>query len=313
MRRALVTGSTGFIGTWLTRDLVKKGIEVYALVRRGSGKLASLSELDARVVECDMREYSELPDIIKARDIDAVFHIAWNGVTGVNARDQLVQLKNVQHTLDLVDSARRMDIPTFVGAGSLHELEAMVEMSYDKVVTNLGLMYKTAKLAAHWMAKAKAGAYGLRFFWPLINTYGEGEESPRLINSVIRSVYKGESPALSQGSQIYDFVHVEDVARAMRYIAESGIDGSNYTIESGEGKPLREYLEVVGRIANEVRGGDSVPLGFGALPSSQVVCLDRSVFDTEELKKHTGFKPRISFDEGVYRTAIWIRDHAEKA
>lgn len=93
MRRALVTGSTGFIGTWLTRDLVKKGIEVYALVRRGSGKLASLSELDARVVECDMREYSELPDIIKARDIDAVFHIAWNGVTGVNARDQLVQLK----------------------------------------------------------------------------------------------------------------------------------------------------------------------------------------------------------------------------
>lgn len=63
-------------------------------------------------------------------------------------------------------------------------------MAEDKVITNCGYMYKAAKTAAHWMGKAKAGTYGIRFFWPLINTYGEEEQSARLVNTIIRKVLK---------------------------------------------------------------------------------------------------------------------------
>lgn len=73
-------------------------------------------------------------------------------------------MENLQGTLDLIDAMKEMNIKTFVGAGSLHEAESIIEMSEDKVVSNLGYMYKATKMAAHWMGKAKAGAYGIRFF-----------------------------------------------------------------------------------------------------------------------------------------------------
>ena len=73
------------------------------------------------------------------------------------------------------------------------------------------------------MGKAKSGNVGIRFFWPLINTYGEGEKSTRLINTTIRKIVLGEEPALSNGNQYYDFVHVEDVAHALYLIAEKGV------------------------------------------------------------------------------------------
>ncbi len=207
--------------------------------------------------------------------------------------------------MDLIDAMHQMKIGTFVGAGSLHEAEAIVETMEDKIISNLSYMYKASKIAAHWMGKAKAGDYGIRFFWPLINTYGEEERSSRLVNTVIRKIHEGVSPALSAGNQYYDFVHVCDVARAMRLIAEKGVDGTNYFIGSGEAKPLKEFLKIVGRVANEFNGGTNIALGFGQIVDN-VVCLSKEVFDTAKLKKDTGFEIAISFEEGIERTAKWI-------
>ena len=156
------------------------------------------------------------------------------------------------------------------------------------------------------MGKAKAGKLGMRFFWPLINTYGEGERSARLVNTIIRKIFSNESPNLSDGAQYYDFVHVSDVAHALYLIGEKGVDGTNYTIGSGEAKPLREYLEMVGRIVNEMNGSN-VLLGFGRI-TRNVVSLPKEVFDSEKLEKDTGFRPQISFEEGIRRTALWIRE-----
>lgn len=103
-------------------------------------------------------------------------------------------------------------------------------------------MYTAAKICIHWMAKA--GAAGIRFFWPVItNAYSEGESSGRLINvTVIRKKLAGESPDLSKGKQLYDFVHVSNVGRAFYLIGLKGVDGTNYTIGSDELKLLREFL-----------------------------------------------------------------------
>ena len=307
MKKAIVTGATGFIGKWLTRELVSQGIEVYALVRKNSNNLKNISDLPVRLVECDIHELRQLPSKIKDRNIDVVFHIAWQGVAGKNAGNQSIQMENLQGTLDLIDAMKEMNIKTFVGAGSLHEAESIIEMSEDKVVSNLGYMYKATKMAAHWMGTAKAGAYGIRFFWPLINTYGEEENSPRLINTMIRKIFKGETPELSAGEQYYDFVHVCDVAKALCFIAEKGVDGTNYVIGSGNAKPLKDYLTIVGQIANNMRNdAKEIPLKFGAI-TSNVVKLPKDTFDVEKIKRDTGFCPSISFEDGIVRTAKWIK------
>lgn len=307
MKKVIVTGATGFIGKFLVRELLSQNVEVLAIIRPDSKNIQNIPE-QVRTIECDIRNYIELPNRIIDRDIDAVFHIAWQGVSDANARNQEVQLQNLVSTLDLIDSMKEMQIGTFVGCGSMHEAEALVEMAQDKVVNNLGFFYKSAKTSAHWMGKAKAGSYGIRFFWPLINTYGEEEHSARLVNTIIRKIYNNESPDLSAGEQYYDFVHVSDVAHALYLIAEKGIDGTNYTIGSGEAKKLKEFLKVVGNVANEINGSD-IPLGFGKI-TSNVISLPIETFDVYKLNQDTGFTVSIPFEDGIRRTALWIRQDA---
>lgn len=204
MKKAIVTGATGFIGKFLVRELVKQNVEVIAVVRRGTKNLNTINALPVKIVECNIADYHMLPDMIADRDIDVVFHIAWQGVSDLDARNEAIQMQNLQSTLDLIDAMHIMRIGCFIGCGSMHEAESLFEMNEDKVISNLGYMYKATKTAAHWIGKAKCGTYGIRFFWPLINTYGEEERSARLVNTIIRKVLHGESPDLSAGNQYYD-------------------------------------------------------------------------------------------------------------
>ena len=308
MKKVIVTGATGFIGRFLVRELVNQNVEVIAVVRKNSVSISSINNLPIKVVECDICNYNCLSSIIKERDIDTLFHTAWQGVSDRFAGDSTVQIKNLLATLDLIDEMQKMSIGCFVGCGSMHEVESFIEMKQDKVITNLGYMYKASKVAAHWMAKAKCGNYGIRFFWPLINTYGEEEKSARLINTVIRKIYKGESPEVSKGDQLYDFVHVSDVAKALCLIAEKGIDGSNYVIGSGEPRPIKEFLNTTAIIANKINGGTSIPVGFGKY-NGDVISLPISTFDISKIQKDTGFIPQLSFEEGITTTALWIKEN----
>ena len=112
---------------------------------------------------------------------------------------------------------------------------------------------------------------------------------------------------MSEGEQFYDFVHVSDVAHALYLIADKGIDGTNYTIGSGNAKPLKEFLKVVGKIANEMNDSD-ILLGFGRI-TSNVISLPKEIFNVEKLAKDTGFKLTVSFEEGIRRTALWIKEN----
>ena len=308
MKKVIVTGATGFIGKFLIRELVKQNIEIVAVVRIGTKNLRAIENLPIRIIECNIADYKKIPEIVVDQDIDAVFHTAWQGVSDADAGNQAIQIQNLQSTLDLIDAMKEMNIGTFVGCGSIHEKECLIEVTEGKVISNLGYMYKASKTAAHWMSKAKCGNYGIRFFWPLINTYGEEENSARLVNTVIRKIFNGESPDLSSGTQYYDFVHVSDVAKALILIADKGIDGSNYTIGSGDAKPLKEFLSIVGNVANHLNGNTNIPLGFGKIKSN-VINLPLDTFDVKNLREDTGFIPLISFKDGIERTAKWIYEN----
>lgn len=306
MKKVIITGATGFIGFNILKELYSEGIEIIAIVRCKTKNLYKLQEYNVRIIECNLDEVDSLPEKILDKDIDAIYHFAWQGVSDNDLKNEEVQIANIKATLKLIDVANKMNIKTFIGAGSLHEAEAIEEMSVNKIISNMGFMYKSAKIAAHYMGKAKAGFYGIRFFWPIVsNTYGAGEVSGRLINTIIRKVLSGQSPDLSAGEQLYDFVHIKDTAKAFRLIGEKGIDGTNYIIGSGNPKPLKEYLKIVGDIANGYRNDDRVELGFGRIKSN-VVFLPEAVFDAGDLIRDTGFRTEITFKDGITETVEWI-------
>ena len=99
MNTALVTGATGFIGQWLTRELLENGIKVYAVVRPDSENMGKLPEHKGlTVVPCDLQDYGNLPDKLPEEalgSIDVCYHLAWEGVSGPKSTDYRIQLKNV--------------------------------------------------------------------------------------------------------------------------------------------------------------------------------------------------------------------------
>lgn len=305
MKKVIVTGATGFIGTNVVNELCLKGIEVIAIVRRGSRNIYKLDRYNIRIIECDLCEIQSLAEKINDRDIDTIYHFMWQGVSNKDQKNEKIQIFNIMTTLNLIDVAYKLGVKKFIGSGSIHEIEVIREMSNNKRVSDLKIMYKSSKLAAHYMGKVKAGAYGIKFLWPIIiNAYGPGEESERLINTVIRKLLRGQSIDLSEGNQLYDFVHVVDVARAFRLLGEKGNDGMNYTIGSGNPKPLKEYLQTVENVISSYINSEETQLRFGH-KNGNVVFLSEEDFSIESISHDTGYMPSISFEEGIEKVVAW--------
>jgi UDP-glucose 4-epimerase len=302
MKKAIVTGATGFVGHHLVKDLVKNGYNVLAIIRPNSKNKVKLENVaNVEILECDLSGLKNASRNIKD-NYDVFFHLAWEGVSGGKQSSYDIQINNIKYALDAMDLANETKCTRFIGAGSIQEKECLIEMPKEHEVENQGNAYKIAKLATHFYCKLKASKLKLEFFWPLLtNTYGVGEVSNRLVNHVIRKLMNGEEPALTKADQLYDFIYITDAARAYRYIAEKGTSFKEYVIGSGRVIPLKEYLVELKDIVKP-----NANLGFGKHAYSGVYMTIEDLHN-ENLSKDTGFKIKVPFKEGIRLTADWHR------
>lgn len=300
MKKALVTGANGFIGSALVRDLVANGIEVVALDRKGFNE--NIPD-EAVFVPFDLANVSDVTEPLKAYHPDTYFHLAWLGMSGETRGDISIQLKNTEWTVQALRQAREIGCERFVGAGSIMEYETFAAATRQGNRPGSGFVYGTAKLAAHSFCSIEANRLGIDLVWAEItNAYGAGEISPRLINSTIRKIINGDPLQFTYGTQNYDFVYIDDVARAFRLIGEKGKPFCHYLIGSSNAKPLREFiLEMKAALAPDRE------FVFGDVPFTGVD-LPVKMFDCSVTEKDTGFRAEISFKEGLKRTMDWLME-----
>lgn len=300
MKRVIVTGANGFVGSAVIRELIKNDVEVLALCHKIPEKKI-ISDL-ITYKEFELSKIEELKNIIINDYYDTFYHFAWVGSAGSDRSNTKLQLQNVQWTIDALNFAKSIGCKRFVSAGSIIEYETMRACYTDGNKPGLGYIYGSAKMSAHTMAMSIAANIGIDLIWAEItNAYGVGEISSRLINTTIRKIINKESPQFTSGTQNYDFVYIDDVARAFYLIGKNGKPFHSYLIGSGNAKPLKEFLlEMKESIAKDI---DFI---FGDVPFTGVN-LDLSIFDTKKTEKDTGFKAEISFAEGVKRTYEWLK------
>lgn len=250
---------------------------------------------------------AELKERLKERDFDTFYHFAWAGSAGAARADTALQLQNAQWTVDCLRLAKDLGCDRFVNAGSIMELETMKAVFTAENKPGLGYIYGSGKLVAHAMCKSVAADIGIDLVWAMItNAYGVGERSPRMVNTTIQKCIRGEAPQFTAGTQNYDFVYIDDVARAFYLIGKNGKPFCEYLIGSSNAKPLKEFLlEMKEAIAPEL---DFI---FGDIPFTGVN-QPLEDFDCSKTEADTGFRAEISFGEGCRRTRDWWLSIAEE-
>jgi len=301
VKKAIVVGGAGFAGSAVVKELLSRGLDVAVVVRPDfdSSKNERINGLGVKIVECNLSDISKLPSMVDA-GYDLWYQFAWEGLFNEPLLDYNTQINNITYVMDAIVAAKQIGCSKFIGAGSLTQFELRT-LEGQTNPADKHRVYKTAKLACEYMGRAVAAKEGIEFYWPLItNIFGEGEESPRLVNSMIKNLQAGKRQALSEAKQIYDFIHVSDAARAFALIGEKGREGRQYVIGSGGAKPLKEFLSALRDIVNP-----EAELGFDEMTFNGIY-LPIEDYSIKELAEDTGFAPALTFEEGIRRTSSWI-------
>lgn len=303
MKKVIVTGANGFVGTALCRELSAQGIQVIAVIRNEEENITEIQNLSGlTIVYCDLSNFKTLSTIIECQDIDAMYHLAWVGSAGPLRGDCSTQINNVRYTCDAVNVCAELGCKRFVFASSIMEYEIDALMK-STATPSINTLYSSAKVAADYMARTVAGSRNVEFIRAVIsNIYGPGELSPRLINTSLRKLLNGEHCAFSAGEQVYDFIYIDDAAKAFSAIGKKGINNRTYYIGSLSPRPLKEFLC---QMRDQV--DPTIQIGLGEIPFTGV-SLTYKEFDIYAVKEDTGFVPEVTFAEGIRRTAAWIRE-----
>lgn len=302
MKKVIISGANGFVGGALVRELLGYDYEVYALDRQDCFGNLPLCER-VHFVPCDLAEMATLKDKLPRQSYDIFFHLAWVGSAGPDRADTELQLQNAQWTVDSLRVAKELGCKRFLCAGSIMEHETSAAAYTQGNRPGMGYIYGGGKLIAHVMCMSVAAQIGIELVWPEItNAYGPGERSPRLVNTTIQKCLRGETPQFTAGTQNYDFVYIDDVARAFRLIGEKGKPFHEYLIGSSTARPLKEFLlEMQSAIAPELK------FHFGDIPFTGID-LPLSKFDCSRTEADTGFRATVSFGEGCKRTMEWWKE-----
>ncbi len=294
MKRAVITGATGAIGTALIKELIKQNIEVLVLCREGSERNENIPVSNLVVKKyCDLEQLCSVENDT-GKEFDVFYHFAWAGTTGNARNDMFLQNLNVKYALDAVNAAKRFGCKMFIGAGSQAEYGRVEGVLKPDTPTNPETGYGIAKLCAGQMTRQLALQNGLNHIWVrVLSVYGPNDTPNSMVMSTINKLKQNLAPEFTKGEQMWDYLYSGDAARAFYLLGEKGKDGKTYVLGSGKAQPLKEYIKTIQAVVNP-----DCEIKLGAIPYSdkQVMHLEADISD---LKRDVGFEPNMDFEEGI--------------
>jgi len=254
-KKVFVTGAFGFLGSWVTENLVKQNANVTVLQRDSTASnLARLGVASkVSVVTGDITDYKTMLRIFNEFEIEYCFHLAAQAIVTVANRNPLSTFhSNIRGTWNVLEAARNTNlVKGFVISSSDKVYGAHDKLPYlESFAFNASYPYDVSKACAELLAQSYFKTYGL----PVViarsgNFYGPGDLNfDRLIPSMIRAIIKNETPIIrSDGKFVRDYFYVKDAAAAFLTFAENAsrkeVVGQAFNLGTSQHYTVLEVLQ----------------------------------------------------------------------
>ena len=307
MKKALVTGGTGFIGANLVRRLLRDGYEVHCLVRSSdvSWRLRDMVK-DAHVHVADVCDRDAVEGVLQSAKPSHIFHLATAGVYGgVSGTDEQVMRTNILGLVNLINAANKVGYECFINTGSSSEYGIKQSPMKEDDVCEPVLAYGVSKLDATQYAAYAARVYHkpittLRLFSP----YGPFDDSHRFMSYAIMRSLRNQELSLGNPQSVRDYIYIEDVIDAYLAAAQhiSAIAGE--VLNVGSGKEI-----IIGAVAELIQQKckSNAPITWESSDAKRPWESARWQADITKAKRLLEWEPKISFSSGLDRTIEWFR------
>ena len=234
--------------------------------------------------------------------------MAWAGTRGKDRDNVELQTKNIDYTVQALKLAEKLGCKKFIGTGSQAEYGRVEGKVSPNTQANPETAYGIAKLAAGRLSNVMANQIGIEHIWTrILSVYGPYDNENTMIMSSIREMLENKkSPEYTKAEQLWDYIYIDDVAKALYLIGEKGKNNSIYCIGSGKQEPLYSYIK---EIKNQINKNIQLKLGAKEYGQNQVMNL---CADITNLTEDTGFTPEINFEEGISKTIKWYKEKNKK-
>lgn len=303
MKKYLVTGGCGFIGTNLISRLARQGATIRVLDDLSMGKYEDIQEYGVELQKGDIRERAA---VAKACDgIDVVVHLAAHTrvIDSIESPELNFQI-NAQGTLNVLLGCRNAGVKKFIfastGGAILGEQEPPV---HEGMVPRPVSPYGAGKLAGEAYCSAFHGSYGLctsalRFS----NVYGPfSYHKGSVVAQFFRNIMSGKPLVIyGEGHQTRDFLYVEDLAEAILLADQRDAPGEVFQIASGRETSVLSLIEEMKRVLPDVK----MDVRFEPARTGEI---SRNYASIEKARRLLGFDPKTQLGDGLRNTWRWFQ------
>jgi dTDP-glucose 4,6-dehydratase len=329
MKKILVTGGAGFIGSHLVRLLVNKYPEYHIInmdVLTYAGNLDNLKDIESMenytFVKCDICDIEKVKQVFADYKIDSVIHLAAESHVDRSIEDPFSFAQtNVIGTLSLLQAAKVFWSENFTNKLFYH-------VSTDEVYGSLGedgfftettkydphSPYSASKASSDHFVRAFHDTYGL----PVVisncsNNYGSYQFPEKLIPLFINNIVNNKPlPVYGKGENVRDWLFVNDHARAIDVIFHDGKIGDTYNIGGfNEWKNIdliKVMIKTVDRLLGRKEGTSEKLITY---VTDRAGHDHRYAVDSTKLKNTLDWEPSLQFEEGIEKTVQWYLDNNE--